>query len=280
MNVNSNSKNNPECIVVGPMKTGTSWIYDYLQERGDVSLPVGVKETFYFDKNYTRGANWYNGHYSKTVGPDVPVVEVSPSYFHSELACQRIANDIDAVRVIIVLRDPVKRAWSHYLHLKRKGYTRSSLKESCEKFPEIIEASRYSRYIYLWRKAHSADKVTILFQEDLKNDPVAFTEQLCSAIGIEFSELSSSTSRRSNDMGMPKYLWIASIGTYTGNLLRKYRLYGLVNMAKALGLKKLFYGKAMKRADVPRPESEELAWLRDILKQEIEIYVQRSEAYL
>ncbi len=280
MKVNNNDIRLPGCIVVGPMKTGTSWIYDYLQERGGVSLAVGVKETFYFDKNYSRGADWYKSHYEIDVDPTVPVVDVSPSYFHSELACKRIANDIDAVRLIIVLRDPVKRAWSHYLHLKRKGYTRSKLVEACEKYPEIIDASRYSKHINVWRMLHSKEQITIMFQEDLKNEPAIFAEQLCSAIGLKYLEVSSGVSTRSNNIGLPRYLWVASLGTFIGNLLRRYRFYGLVNVAKAFGLKKVFYGTGMKRSDIPQPDSEELVWLQNKLKLEIEKYTQNPDVYL
>jgi hypothetical protein len=262
------------------MKTGTSWVYDYLRKRGDVCLPVKVKETFYFDKNYSRGARWYKSHFSTEASLNEPIVDVSPSYFHSDMACRRIANDIGTVRLVIVLRDPVRRTWSHYLHLKRKGYIRCNIKEAYEKYPEIIEASRYHERIDYWKRYHTKEYISILFQEDLKDRSAKFTSQLCAALAIDNIEVSSDQPSRSNSIGLPRFLWIASIGTSAGNILRKYGFYSLINVAKAVGLKKLFYGDALDRSRIPQPSPEELEWIKGMLKLDDEPYTQIPEDYL
>jgi hypothetical protein len=51
----------PEFIFVGPHKSGTTWIDNYLRSRGDVQLPIAMKETFFFDKLYDNGWDWYSG---------------------------------------------------------------------------------------------------------------------------------------------------------------------------------------------------------------------------
>jgi hypothetical protein len=45
----------PDAMVIGPMKAGTTWLYSYLISRGDVCLPEGVKETFFFDRRFNKG---------------------------------------------------------------------------------------------------------------------------------------------------------------------------------------------------------------------------------
>ena len=49
----------PFALFVGPTKSGTTWIHRYLESRGDVALPAQMKETFFFDKVYDNGFDWY-----------------------------------------------------------------------------------------------------------------------------------------------------------------------------------------------------------------------------
>lgn len=136
----------PTALIIGPMKAGTTWIYDYLSWRGDVCLPQGVKETFFFDRNWDKGVTWYARHFHahKTCDCEV-IVEVAPSLFHHPDAPGYVRDTLGQVQLIVTIRDPVDRAWSHYQHLRSKGYTNSDLKIALVQFPEIVEASKYEK---------------------------------------------------------------------------------------------------------------------------------------
>ena len=68
-------------VAVGPFKTGTSWIYNYLINYQQVALPTTVKETFFFDRQFDRGLDWYYSHFELLGEKPKKVGEIAPSYF-------------------------------------------------------------------------------------------------------------------------------------------------------------------------------------------------------
>lgn len=108
----------PTVIFVGPTKCGTTWIDSYLRTRPEVGLPLQQKETFFFDKCFERGLAWYEAQFgtSSEIG-----VEVAPSLFHKSQARENLAKTLPNTRVVIVYRDPVDRAISHYFHFRKSG---------------------------------------------------------------------------------------------------------------------------------------------------------------
>jgi hypothetical protein len=231
----------PTVLVVGPMKAGTTWIHDYLAWRGDVGLPDGVKETFFFDRHFDRGIGWYAAHFQRWLGHAGPVVEVAPSLFHHAEAPNRVSATLGPVALVVTSRDPVSRAWSHYMHLRRKGYTNASLAEAISLYPEIIAASRYDAQVRRWRAAMPASAVSILPIEQLIADPASYAERLCVALGLP-PRRPPETLGESNAAGLPPSFYLARIGRRAAETLRGKGGYGAVNFAKKLGLKTLFFG--------------------------------------
>lgn len=263
----------PNILFVGPMKCGTSWIQNYLEHHESVELPNGVKETFFFDRHFDRGASWYARFFNqKNPGPANCRAEVAPSLFHApDEVLQGIKQTLKDPVIIITLRDPVSRCWSHYQHMRR-GYTQKPLIKAIEEFPEILSASQYEKHILRWRQQFS--RVHILLQEDLHNDPVTFSQNLCEIMGIEYQE-QDNLNQRVNIATEPRSFWVAKIGRYTARFLRFMGLYGLVNRAKALGLKRLFYGnESKKNPSRLLPDEQEQKYLENALQEDIGKYRQ------
>src|SRR5690606_21702892 len=93
----------------------------------------------YFDNNYDRGVAWYRAHFpvavrggSPQAGPIRIFGEASPYYLFHPRAAARARETVPAARLIVLLRDPVARAISHYQHSVRKGFETLS-------FPDAIE---------------------------------------------------------------------------------------------------------------------------------------------
>lgn len=252
----------PKALIIGPMKAGTTWIHNYLEWRGDVCLPQGVKETFYFDKYHDRGVHWYGAHFSR-YDPNSHriVVEVAPSLFHSDLATQRVAQDLGDIALIVGRRDPIARSWSHYTHLRRYGYTRKPLSEAVQDFPQIIAASRYSDGIAKWRAALPGASITVLDLEDLKNNPEEYAAKLCGALGIDFISVPTELRGESNKGAVPRSYLAAKFGRALSYRLRGLGLYGVINAAKAAGLRSIFFGSAKGEA-TRAPSAGEQAFLR------------------
>lgn len=232
----------PEVLFIGPMKSGTTWIHDYLSDRGDIALPSQVKETFFFDRHYERGIKWYAKQYSPGLSIYSSVVEVAPSLLPHPEAPWRVANLLPGVKLVVTMRDPVARSWSHYLHMRRYGYTDSCLRLAVEQYPQIVLASRYQEHIDRWRKANPASELHVLNFDELRESPESYARSLCDILGVDFREPSDRRLSASNEAAVAPSYHLARVGRALSYRLRDAGFYGTVEFAKHLGLKKLFFG--------------------------------------
>ncbi|MGH9246819.1 MAG: sulfotransferase family protein [Acidimicrobiales bacterium] len=121
----------PSFLVIGGKRCGSTSLYRYLVRHPSILACRVEKGTHYFDVHFERGWRWYRagfptklrGAYLKRAhGVDVITGEASPYYMFHPLAPARIADALPDVRLIAVLRDPVDRAWSHYLYSVHHGF--------------------------------------------------------------------------------------------------------------------------------------------------------------
>lgn len=242
----------PDALVIGPMRTATTWIYQYLSLRDDVCLPGGVKETFFFDRRYERGMSWYAAHFRHcSRQAKRRVVEVAPSYFHSDVAPKRVRSCLGVVRLIVVVRDPVERAISHYHYLRSRGLVGTSLTDAIRQFPEIIDASHYYRHLRRWEAIFGEANVSLLWYEDLKMDHMKFVKDLCNSLEIPCYPVEVDLGKtKVNTPSEPWWPWLARAGRWMANWLRNYRIYTPIEVAKRLGMEKIFFGSQGRRRKI------------------------------
>jgi hypothetical protein len=111
----------PDFIIIGAQKCGTGFLYRRLRQHPDFK-PTNVREVHYFDDNYHRGLDWYRSHFpaSKGKGKRWTVTgEKSPYYLYHPLAARRTATVVPQAKLIVLLRNPVDRAYSAYHHQRR-----------------------------------------------------------------------------------------------------------------------------------------------------------------
>jgi hypothetical protein len=120
----------PSFIIIGGQRCGTTSLYQYLIEHPAVGAAT-TKEVHYFDLNYLRGIHWYRGHFPtaqaaerawRRTGAEPITGEASPYYLLHPSVPSRVARDLPDVALIVMLRDPVGRAISHYHHEVRLGF--------------------------------------------------------------------------------------------------------------------------------------------------------------
>jgi hypothetical protein len=256
----------PDIFFVGPERTGTTWIHRYLASRGDIRLPAVTKETFFFDRHYARGIDWYLSHFDATAQAKL-TIEVAPTYFHSADAGRRIHQWCPEARIVCTLRDPVKRSYSHFQHMRAYGGTGDSLKQAVAEHPQILDASRYAGHIRRLQAEFGADRVDVLLLDDLAEDAELFARQLCERLGLEYrapeSELGNG---RVNSSGTPRHPRLARLGNRLRGPLRRARMFGLIGLAKRLGLHQAFFGV---RQDSTGASADDLAFLRQALAAEV-----------
>ena len=104
----------PGVLVIGTKRGGTSSLYDWICRHPQVAPCRTRKGTHYFDVHHGRGYAWFRSGF---VRPDPRwrlTGEASPYYLFHPLAPQRIAAELPEAKLIVALRDPVDRAWSHF----------------------------------------------------------------------------------------------------------------------------------------------------------------------
>src|ERR1700722_8193928 len=171
----------PSYIAVGPTRTATTWLYQVL--NGRIGLPQGIKETQFFIWNYGLGLDWYQSHF-RNCSPDLPLMEIAPTYFDSPEARQRVKLHIPDCKIICTLRDPVERAWSHYKHWQQRGLIKSPFAEAAFTHGQIVSAGRYADHLRAWQNDFGAPNVMILLYDDLRADPQHYLDRLTAFLGI------------------------------------------------------------------------------------------------
>jgi hypothetical protein len=108
----------PDFVILGAQRGGTTSLYNWIIGHPSV-VPATGKEVHYFDRNYAKGEYWYRAHFPfKRAGRITG--EATPYLLFHPLAPARVASDLpSSTRFVVVLRDPVERAVSHYWHERR-----------------------------------------------------------------------------------------------------------------------------------------------------------------
>lgn len=121
----------PDFVIIGTQKGGTSSLFYYLNQHPSVKMST-PKEVHYYDINYKKGIAWYKAHFpfkwdKRLTG------EASPYYIFHPHAPKRLKKDNPEAKIIMLLRDPVERAFSHYKMNKKNGTETLSFSEAVEK---------------------------------------------------------------------------------------------------------------------------------------------------
>lgn len=143
----------PGFLIIGAQRCGTTSLYTSLTAHPAVLPAVLHKGVHYFDTAYDRGPAWYRAHFplkitarriARRIGTMPITGESSPYYLFHPLAGERIARDLPAVRLLVLLRDPVERAYSAYTHERARGFEPESFERALELEPERLagEADR------------------------------------------------------------------------------------------------------------------------------------------
>ena len=131
----------PDILICGAQRCGTTSMYQALRRHPAVLRPTLAKGVHYFDIDYARGMNWYRAHFpleaqgalaGRRAGHRASTFESSPYYLFHPLVAGRIGRDLPGARVLILLRDPVERAYSAHAHELARGYETEPFERALE----------------------------------------------------------------------------------------------------------------------------------------------------
>lgn len=221
----------PTFFIVGATKCGTTTVWEYLRRHPEVYLP-DVKEPHFFmsdvqparseTEGYVGNLKGYQSLYRKSKGYKA-IGDASPSYLWEAGVPKRIHDVSPNARIVVLLRDPVERAYSHYVM-----HTRAAI-ELGEKylpfadvmqpgnwndkiFKMLVEPGMYYGQVLRYFETFGREHVGVYLTKDLKKDPRNVMTAICRHIGVDPALLDMERQRTYNVSRVPRVKWLYKVG--------------------------------------------------------------------
>lgn len=176
----------PDFIIVGAMKCGTSTLAAQLAAQPGIFMTTPKEPNFFSDDAvYAKGAAWYKALFEDAAASDIKG-EASTHYTKAPIhpdALPRMKDMLDAPKVIYLIRNPVVRAVSHYIHEWTMGVMPADIEKAFAAHKELVSYGCYAEQIAPYIDAYGAENVLILTLEEMKSDPQAVLERACMFLG-------------------------------------------------------------------------------------------------
>jgi len=213
----------PTFLIVGAPKAGTTSLYHYLSEHSQVFMS-NPKEVNFFSREEIEAQGLYYKDFQANNFEDYEklfedskgeqaIGEASVSYLFYPNVPLKIKRLIPKCKIIIVLRDPVERAFSHYLMDKRLGFVNLDFDEIVYKkkkhkfldlyYQQYIELGLYFEQVLRYLTVFAENQVKIFLFDDIKNDLNKVIIDLCKFLGINFN-FKFDLTKKYNTFSMPK----------------------------------------------------------------------------
>jgi len=175
-----NAGTTPNFLVIGAAKCGTTALCALLGRHPEVFVhPRKELNFFSFDEKYAEGFDAYREAFTDA-GAAVAIGEGSPSYAKRAKrpdAAARIAKHLPHARLIYIVRHPLRRMESAWLHARRSDHrTEATFAETVRQVPEYVDTSDYDRQLAAYADHFPAEQLKVLFFEDFVADA---TTTLC-----------------------------------------------------------------------------------------------------
>lgn len=197
----------PDFVIIGTQRGGTTSLHAYLRSHPHIQTPT-KKEIHFLTDRFDRGKDWYIGQFPAVVSVGTLVGEATPYALFHPRAPQRLFDVAPDARIIVLLRNPVDRAYSHYLHERARGHEALSFEDAIAAEPErllgleaglasseiltsdthkrasYLARGRYARQLERWFAVFPREHMLILPSEDLYADPAATTHRVTDFLGL------------------------------------------------------------------------------------------------
>jgi Sulfotransferase family len=159
----------PNLVVIGGLKCGTTSLHHYLSLHPEVAMSRPKELNFFVaELNWSLGRDWYSSHFD----PAAPVRgESSPHYTNRprfEGVAQRMRSVVPDARILYVVRDPIDRLLSHYLHNVGGGYEERPLVDAlADDRSAYWQRSRYAYQLEPYLEAFGDARIAVVSREEL-----------------------------------------------------------------------------------------------------------------
>ena len=208
----------PNFLVVGAQKAGTTSLHNYLYDHPDIYLP-SQKETKFFVRNklYNRGMSFYQREFFSTWCGQHAIGEVDPDYMYIQIALDRIVKQIKKTKLIFIFRNPVERAFSHYLMTYRRGreplafkdaiaHEHDRINQNCEMNMDFSYVSRgfYAKQLERFTKHYDSSQMLFILSEDLRYKSTEVLKQCFEFLNVDANWQPDNINKQFHQASVPK----------------------------------------------------------------------------
>ena len=176
----------PDFIVIGAMKCATSTVHEQLAMQTGIFMSTPKEPNFFSDDElYARGTDWYSSLFDAAgvthlCGESSTHYTKLPTYPRT---IERMQQHLVNLKLIYVMRDPVDRLVSHYIHEWSEGRIALGIDAACAEHPELVDYSRYAMQLEPYLQTFGPQCILPVFFERLVAEPQIELERVCRFIG-------------------------------------------------------------------------------------------------
>jgi len=226
-------------FIVGAPKSGTTSLYHYLNEHPEIQMSSQKEPDFFTDLDLYNSGMYYGKNRIDTIekyhnlfkGSSKLRGEASVSYLFYDGVAKKIKNYNSDAKIIIMLRNPIERAFSHYLMDYRLGLVSDSFEDVIDYkskhknaklfYQQYIEVSEYFKQIKRYLDVFKTESVLFIDYEDLKRDVSDVVDRTHMFLGVDVFE--PNNRGKHNTYNMPKNNIIRFFYSFVG--LRNFLIF-------------------------------------------------------
>lgn len=248
----------PDAIGIGGQKCMTSWLHAVAGAHPGVAASE-PKELDFFSHAFDRGYAWYEARFAtgkrRGVGFDC-----SPSYLTDPRAARRAAAYHPAMKLVVLLRDPVERAYSNHLHEIAKGHIRPcAFADGLGNNPSYLDQGAYARHLAPWLDSFPRGAFLFMICEEAARSPEGAARQLYEFLGVGSDHAPAVLAERRNESDRPRSALMRRMLRSAGGMMRaaglETVLAGVKRMPPVAGA--LRWNSVALRDEVPAPTEDD-----------------------
>jgi hypothetical protein len=182
----------PDFIIIGGMKCGTTALWKYLRDHPHLHVPELRKNLEFFTPEGAAAhtVEWYAACFDDAPPTAQAVGEISTEYTKHPFipgVPARMAAVLPVARLVYLVRDPIERIVSHYLHQLNAAQETRPFHAAVSEEPDnrYLAYSRYHEQIEQFLPYYPAGRILVLTSEELRAEPAATLARLCQFLGVD-----------------------------------------------------------------------------------------------
>jgi hypothetical protein len=213
----------PNFLIAGAAKAGTTSLWFYMNEHPQIGM-ASIKEPSFFSTtvgcgahpdgksprtpgHFSKGLVWYESLFQDCNGA-LAVGEASTQYMSEPESAGLIKKFIPDVKLIFLLRDPVSRIYSHYLHERHRGWTLPPFEEMVKQrhpaFLRYLYVSSYHLHLERYSELFPREQLLVYLHTDLISEPERFVQGLYRELAVDPNFVPANLGRRYNPARSPR----------------------------------------------------------------------------